>query len=307
MMKFLTHNGGLKLFSLLLAIGLWYYALGEEGIDVTRTVPLQIEVKNEQLSLLESTTKSVKITLNAPRSLLTDMTSGEIIAKHVIGEKITTVGDYSFRLESRDFKLPSPQMRVIQVEPEVVKIKLDELVVQKMKIEPHFSGEPAFGYDVVSAEVQLDPNAIMVEGPKSQLSQVSSVKTEPLDLIGRIRSFRRTVTLDLPPHVRTMNDVLIDAYIPIREQFEEKLFEEVTVKILRGPKSKEKMKAEPSKVSFTLKGSTRQLERLLPESMLAYVDASELKVGEHDVKVELVLPEDVTLKEDSLAVKVVIE
>jgi len=308
MTETLTRDWGLKLISLILAIGLWYYAVGEEGIEITRTIPLEIKIKNDQVSLLKTSAKHIQVTLMAPRALLSEITSAEIQAIHEINEEVEAAGEYSFRLESREIKLPKPYIRVVNIEPEVVHLTLDELIVQKLAVKPHFVGEPAFGYTVIEDEIQLDPNAILVEGPKGQIQKLDAVSTDRIDLVGRIRSFRRTIPLDLPPNVKPLSEALIDVYISIREELEEKSFQDVPIKILSSSEGNHRITTDPSVVSFVLKGSVRQLERLLPENLLAYADISELEIGEHQVPVKLVLPEDVGLKEDKpVIVKVTIE
>src|SRR5258707_1096423 len=102
MWGWLSKNWGLKLVSLALAIGLWYYALGEEGIEVTRVVALKIQVKNPQVSVLKASTDSVEVTFLVPRAVLSEVTSEEVQAVHDIESEVKQAGDYSFRLEPRE-------------------------------------------------------------------------------------------------------------------------------------------------------------------------------------------------------------
>ncbi|MBN1687481.1 MAG: hypothetical protein JW893_00090 [Candidatus Omnitrophica bacterium] len=304
MIQWFYRDLGLKLIALFLAVGLWYYAVGEEGIEVTRSVPLEIELKNEQMSILKKSVEAVQVTFLAPRAVLSELTVAELKAKHTIGQDVKTAGDYSFRVEAGAIELPDPQIRVVGIDPEVVHVTLDELIVQKLKIQPNLVGDPAFGYTVDQGEIQLNPNAILIGGPKGQLEQLDAVQTEPIDLVGRIRSFRRTVTLDLPPNVKPMSEAMIDVYIPIREELGEKTFENIPVKVMRTPDGPERLTIEPSSISFALKGSVAQLERLIPEKILAYVDVSELPAGEHRSPVKLFLPEGVNLKDEAPGVTI---
>ncbi len=308
MIRWLTEDWKLKMVSLALAAGLWYYAIGEESIEVTRTVPLVIQLKNEKMSVLRTSVNQVQVTLTAPRALLSDMASEQIQAVHEIGSEAKTAGDYSFRLEPREIKLPVPQIRVTNIMPEVVGVTLDELIVQKIKIEPNFVGEPAVGYKVRENEIQLDPNAVLIEGPKGQLEKLDALKTEPIDLVGRVRPLRRTVGLLVPPNSKPLSETLVDIYIPIVEESDAKKFENIPVKVLRPSQKDQKIELNPSLISFVLKGSRRQLETFTPEKVLAYVDVSGLEPGEHDIPVQLVLPENITLKEAApLIVKAVIK
>ncbi len=297
MKTWFVRDAGLKLISLILAIGLWYYAVGEEGIEITRNVPLKIKLQNEQMSVLDVSSDVIQVTLMAPRSMLSKITSEEITAVHEIGSEAKTAGEYSFRLEAREIHLPTPYIRVVKMQPEVVQVTLDELIIQKLEVKPNFSGEAAFGYKVRDDEVQLNPNAILIQGPKAQLEKLDVVKTKPIDLVGRIRSFRRNVELDLPSTVKPMSEALIDVFIPIKEEFDEKTFENVPVRVLKSSSEDRSVDIEPAAISLTLKGSIRQLEKVDPQKMLAFVDVSHIEAGTQEIPVELVLPEDVSLKD----------
>ena len=297
MMQWISRNWGLKVISLVLAIGTWYYAVGEENIEVTRVIPLKIQMASPQMTVSEISTKVVQVTLLAPRTLIVNLASQDIQAVHKIGPEIKAAGEYSFRLETSEIRLPNFQIRVVKIVPETVTVKLDELIVQKLEIQPDFLGEPAVGYKLLADELRMDPNAILTRGPKGVLEKMKSAKTEPIDLVGRIRSFYRTVEVKLPPSVKPMSESLVNVYIPIREEFGEKEFKDVPVRILRSPAASGVVDLNPDKVTLVLKGSKLYLEKLAPETLLAYVDLADLKKGDYDLLLQVVLPENVSLKD----------
>ena len=297
MKKWLLHNWGLKIISLVLAIGTWYYAVGEENIEVMRVIPLRIQMSSKQMTVSEISTKVVQVTLSAPRALIVNLASQDIQAVHKIGPEIKTAGEYSFRLEPSEISLPGFQIRVVKIAPEIMTVKVDELIIQKLEIEPDFVGEPAVGYKLLADELRMDPNAILTQGPKGVLEKMKSAKTEPIDLVGRIRSFHRTVEVKLPPSVKPMSESLVNVYIPIREEFSEKEFKDVPVRILRSPAASGIVDLNPDKVTLVLRGSKLYLEKLVPGSLLAYVDLADLKKGDYDLLLQVVLPENVSLKD----------
>ena len=294
MKKWLLHNWGLKIISLVLAIGTWYYAVGEENIEVMRVIPLRIQMSSKQMTASEISTKVVQVTLSAPRALIVNLASQAV---HKIGPEIKTAGEYSFRLEPSEISLPGFQIRVVKIAPEIMTVKVDELIIQKLEIEPDFVGEPAVGYKLLADELRMDPNAILTQGPKGVLEKMKSAKTEPIDLVGRIRSFHRTVEVKLPPSVKPMSESLVNVYIPIREEFSEKEFKDVPVRILRSPAASGIVDLNPDKVTLVLRGSKLYLEKLVPGSLLAYVDLADLKKGDYDRPLQVVLPENVSLKD----------
>lgn len=306
MANWLSENWGMKLVALILAIGLWYYAVGEEGIEVTRTVPVEIKVDNEKLSVVGKPTRLVLATLQAPRALLANLASEELKAEHVI-RRVQGPGDYSFRLEPREIRLPSEQIRVVRIEPEVIQVKVDEIIVQKLELEPVFLGEVAFGYRLDAENIQLDPRAVLIEGPKSQVEKLGKIKTQPIDVVGRVRSFRKTVRLAEEPGIKLLSESLVDVYVPIEELIGERKFEKIPVKILGAADAFSRVSVEPAEVRLVLRGSPKDLDEVDPASLLAYVEISSLAEGTQEVPLQILLPPDTLLKEHAPRVKVTIQ
>ncbi len=306
MISWFTRDWSTKLLALVLAIGLWYYAVGEERVQITRSIPLKIEVQNPSLSVLHVSAENIQITLTAERNLLNVMTSDEIVAVHKIGSEVEKAGEYSFRLENREIRLPKPQIEVIDIKPEVVQITLDEVIVEKLKVKPNFVGEPAFGYKITASEIQLNPNEILIKGPKDEIRKLEFVPTGPIDLVGRIRGFRQMSWVELPEKLQALSDPRIEVQVPIQEEYEEKRFSDIAFRVMTSTETNYWYEVKPSKVSFAVKGSKRHLEKLDPASVLAYVDLSKLTPGEQDVPVSVVLPEDVSIQDKAPTVHAVI-
>ena len=256
------------------------------------------------MSILRTSVRNVQVTLAAPRALLSDLTSQEIQVFHEIGAEVKTAGDYSFRLEPREIHMRTPQVRILKIEPQSINVTLDELIVKKIEIKPQFIGEPAFGYNLKMSTIELNPNAVLVEGPKGQLEKLDGIKTERINLVGKTRSFRQTVSLVLPSHVKLIGEPLIDIYIPIQEESDEKKFDNVMVRVLKPAANQQEIRVDPSTISLVLKGSKKQLEKISPEKLFAYVDVASLKSGHYDISVDFFLPEGIVIKGDPIKVRV---
>ncbi len=300
----LTEHWGLKLVSLLLAIGFWFYALGEEMVEVTRYIPLRIEMETgeRKFSVSKRTTESLYVRLRAPRGLLSVLSTGEVSAYHKI-EGLKRTGDYSFRVTSADIKLPSSNIRVANILPEVVSVVIDETIFKKVTIEPDFVGEPAYGYKILKDKVELDPNAVLIEGPKEKLELIDVVKTEPIELVGRTRSFRMMVRLIPEVNTRLTSEGIVDIFVPVREEFSEQAFDQVPVKPLGLPGAGLYTSIDTDKISFSLKGPKSELDRLASNGILAYVDVSGLKKGDYELPATFILSDTVSLKGDTPKVK----
>ena len=306
MISFFTRNWGTKLISLILAVGLWYYAVGEEKVEVTRTIPIELKMEQEKLSVVGKPTRVVTVTLQAPRSMLANLASEDLKAVHSI-RNVKGAGDYNFRLEPREIRLSSEEIRVVRIEPEVIQVKVDEMIVQKLEIDPVFLGEAAIGYRMDKEKIQLDPSSVLIEGPRSQVEKLSKIETQPIDMVGRVRSFRKTVRIGEVPGLKFLSESLVDVYVPIEEAITEKTFENVPVKILGLPASSNRVTLEPEKVNLTLQGSVKDLEGLESERILLYAEVSELGEGTFEVSLQIISPPGTFAKENLPKAKVTIQ
>lgn len=294
----LMENWGLKIISLLLAVGFWFYVVGEESIEITKTIPLEIQPPNEKLSVVKSSTSFLEVTFQSPRHLFSALSSGSISVRHKI-EGVQKAGDYSFHVGLGDFSLPAPEIRVVKIFPSFVTVSLDEVIVKKLLVQVELVGEPAYGYRVDQEMIELDPNAVLVEGPKAVLEKMDTIKTEPVQLVGRVRSFRRTVRIRQVSEIKVVGDGITEVQIPIKPEFSEKELSETRVRALGVPSVDTYARLLTDRVTVLLKGPLALLDKLTPADLFAYAEVEGLKEGVHEVPVKLILPADITLKDES--------
>lgn len=305
--NWLTSNLKIKLVSLFLAVVVWLYASGEERVEVSKIIPVRFEAPSKTMKVLDNSLKSVKVTMLVPRNILSSVSSAELSAYHKIKD-VNRAGEYSFLVNRQDFDLPPGNIQITKIEPEVIKVALDEVVSIKLPVEPNFLGEPGIGYAVDKENIMLDPNAAMIEGPKSKIERMTTVFTEPIDLVGRTRSFSKKIQLMLDPDLKSViSPLLIDIYVPIKEEFSDVNVPDLKISVLSSPDQSYKVELDPSVVTVTLKGPLASFEGFDPKTILAYVNIQNLKEGDYSLPLELKLPSRVSLKGDPPLVKVRLE
>ncbi|OGW86576.1 MAG: hypothetical protein A3C35_08475 [Omnitrophica bacterium RIFCSPHIGHO2_02_FULL_46_11] len=295
-LSWLIENWGIKLIALILAVGFWFYVVSEESIEATKTIPLAIISPSNQLRVVKSSSSFLEVTFQSPRHLFSAFSSGNVTARHKI-EGIQKPGDYSFNVSVNDFTLPAPEIRVVKIFPSFITVSLDEVIVKKLPVQVDLVGEPAYGYRADQEAIELDPNAVLVEGPKAALEKMDTIKTEPIQLVGRVRSFRRTVKIAVLPEIRVVGDAITEVQIPIKAEFSEREIPDVHVKILGTPSADRYARVVTDQIAITLKGPQAVLDKLAATDILAYVEVEGLKEGIQEVPVKLILPPEVSLKE----------
>lgn len=190
MLRLVTDNWALKLISLVFALILWMFIMGERRLEVGYPVPLHLQNIPETLIVANEVTSLVDVRISGPRTLLmkvnpNDMTIGVDLADLKPG--VTTFK----RLEER-LNIPSG-LRVTRLSPSFVDIKLERIREKKVPIKVLLTGEPLEGFRV--SGLKAVPEQALVEGAESELKRVSEVTTEPVDLDGVNESFSLFVPL----------------------------------------------------------------------------------------------------------------
>ncbi len=298
----------MPLVALVIAVILWFYAVGEQSIEVTLSAPLKVDPPpGGRMTVLSSSLQTVTLHLSVPRNVLSVISQDSVRAHHQIKD-VDKAGEYNFVLEQRDIVLPPGNVRILSIFPESVTVTLDELIVQKLPIRVPLEGEPAHGYLIDDKKIELNPNAALVEGPKARLEKLEAISTETLDVVGRMRSFRRKVALKLDPDLRSITkDLRVDVFVPIRREYSVIVFHDVSVKIVKDTKTAFAVSVEPELVSFAVNGPKGVLDKITPKDILAFVDATALEKGVHDLPLQLKLPNEVQLNHDTPVIKVKVE
>lgn len=84
----------------------------------------------------------------------------------------------------------------VTVEPAEVVVSLETKVRRSLPVEPAFSGTPGEGFEL--RQYFLTPNAVEVEGPRSQIDTITEIRTEEIDLSLRQEDFIVRVRLVRP-------------------------------------------------------------------------------------------------------------
>jgi YbbR domain-containing protein len=298
---------GLQIVSLFVAVILWLYAVGEQSVEVTLKIPLRVNAPEGRMTVLSSSLRDITVTLSVPRNLLSVVSHQTVAAFHKI-QGVEKAGEYNFRIEPKDITLPPGNIRILDIRPEVLTVTLDELIVQKLPVRAALEGKPAEGYIVDEARLYINPNAVLIEGPKSKLEKLDAISTVPVDVVGRTRSFRKRVRLALDPDLRALTpDLAIEVFVPIRLEYGSTVFHDVTVKILGTPNQFEFLAVQPAKVTFAVSGPKAVLDKVTPDLAIVFVDVSGLAQGEYELPLKFKLPNEVVLNQKPPVVRVKIK
>lgn len=285
-----------KLGALGLAFLVWYYVSLQELQEIVRRVPLTITLRNESLAIVGNPVKELSVTVSVSKHMVKTFSELELLAVHSIYLD-HAVDNYTFRVMPGDIKLPLGQYRIRDIRPAEITVQIDQLRTVKLPVRVLLHGEPMVGYKVAKEEIQLDPEEVVLIGPKKKLDLLQEAETEPVDIIGRTRSFRKKVLIRPYVDIRPTNKIEIEVFIPIREEFGAKKFENVSVRVLGSPFEMIFAEVEPSTLTVEVAGPTRLMKDLEAEDLMVYVNVAGLDRGEHEVPFGYLLPQELSFKQ----------
>src|SRR5882672_433822 len=173
-----VQNAGLKLISLLLAIGLWFVVSRSPVVEVVMKVPIEFRKVPDNLEIDSASFTEAQIRVRGPERLLNRLRATDVSA-HV---DLSTVvpGTRTFDLTS-NVSVPYG-LDVVQVNPTQFQLSFDDRMVRSVDVHPRVTGNVAQGVRV--ARITAEPPSVVITGPRRRVESVEAATTDPVDASG---------------------------------------------------------------------------------------------------------------------------
>lgn len=288
LLRALTENLLMKLFSLLMALLLFAFVSVENSTPVDVDFRLEFRLADDMM-VVNDAPLVAHTTLRGPWAAFR---SFESMAVEPVVLDLMAAGPGTVRhFIDMSAVHPPAGMRVVSVRPAELEIVLDRRVVREVPVHADIAQEPAFGFEML--EVRLVPSRVRVMGPASKMQGLEYVSTRAIDIDEREDDLNLEVDVRPPPPPMRLLDKRVTAFVEISEEFSQRTFADVNVEVVGGPPG---AIASPSSIHITLKGPRKVLERLASEAVSASIDVSaEAAAGdgsvEKAVSLRQILPE----------------
>jgi len=285
------NNWGLKLISLIFAVLLWYFVVGEDKVDTTVYIPVEIVNLPRELVIANQFKKQLEVTVSGPRGLISGINRQRIT--RTINLAKTTPGTIVIRNEPETIQFPRG-VTVSRIQPTHITLLIDELVEKELPVQARTTGSPASGYEL--GGVVFEPPLIKISGPKAVVGREKIFTAKPIDISG----LKSSKTFQVPLELRSallelMGETVVTANVVIRERTTKKTIADIPVH-LTGPESDRKVTLEPDTISVRalLPLSSRGNQAGLVE---ASISTEGLSVGTHRMPVKITAPEEIHIIE----------
>jgi diadenylate cyclase len=174
-----VHNIGLKLVSLLLAIGLWLVVARDPIAEVEMKVPIEFHNLPENLEIDSASFTEAQIRVRGPERVIHRLQVTDVRAE--IDLASDRPGERTFDLTGRQVHVPQ-DVEVVQIYPGQFHLSFDNRATRVVEVRPRVIGNFASGMRV--AQVIADPPNIMITGPRRRVEAVEAAITDPVDASG---------------------------------------------------------------------------------------------------------------------------
>jgi len=288
------HNKGLKILAVVLAIVSWYAIRGVISFEtLVNNVPIIIW-HDSGWAVMDRSTDVVDIEFRGSRSDLLRLNRDTVeLVIDLRGHELA--GDSIVRFDPIMVAAPG-SARAITFQPIDIQFSLDRQATTQLPVKADLQGRPSSDYEMIG--VETDPVSVTVSGPRRLIEQLTSIRTEPIPLKSRKRTFRERVKL-LPPD-ETWDAIIepsrVNVRVSISERSEVRAFRALPVDVMVNPAQEElTVTVNPVTIQVSVKGIHGALKNIDKETIKPFVDATQLKAGDrYELPVKLLLPDGIS-------------
>ncbi|HZQ17351.1 MAG TPA: CdaR family protein [Terriglobales bacterium] len=177
--RYVFHNIGLKITSLLLATGLWLAVSSEPPSEIAVNVGIVFRNMPDDLEISSESIPSAQIRVRGPEQVIRRLQPGDVhLEIDLTGMK---PGERTFDLTANQITLPD-KLQPVEIVPSQIHLVFDRRITKSVPVRPRVIGTFPAGYSIAS--VQSNPDNVEIVGPMKSINAVDSAITDPIDVSG---------------------------------------------------------------------------------------------------------------------------
>jgi YbbR domain-containing protein len=232
-MRLFAKNVRTFLLALALGVSVWVSAVSADDPNEVHTyprpIPLEVIGQDPSLVLTSEIPQTVEVSLRAPRSVWESLTARENSVRAVLDLSGLSAGEHTRAIQIMVDMRP---YQIVLADPTSVTVVLESLGSQTLPVSLSLSGQPAAGYQV--GEATMNITQVAISGPDSLVRQAARARVA-INLDGVRESIDESVPvqiLDAQNQILrdlTINPESVRVNVPISQQGG---FRDVAVKVV---------------------------------------------------------------------------
>ncbi len=284
----LLHNAAIKLLSILIAAGLWFFVnAGERDTELAVRVPVELRNRPANMMLVSPRVDFIDLVVSGPRTLLNRIDPELSVALDLHGVR---PGPAVFRILGETLDLPRG-VSIVRLTPSEVTLEFAPVLRRRLPVHAAVGGKPPDGLRITDTRVA--PESIEVTGPSAAVAAMRTVETQPIDLADASAGLlERDVALELPSEYVSFSANLVHVQVRLEEPERTRTISSVPV-VVRNTAYRATVK--PAAVQITVRGPRSTTEQLELDHGAVYIDADGREPGTYSLTPAVDLPAGVEL------------
>lgn len=282
--------------SVIFAIILWLFVSLNESYITWVQIPLLIELPPNR-ALEKSPEPSVFVEVKGTGWQLFSLLSFNTSARCYLNLNKANFNNDVF-IVSKDELIKSAELmkniEVKNVRPETVQIFTGQISQKKVPVIPDIQIIPAEGFTVVG-KLKITPDSVIIKGNSKIIQEISSWKTEKIQITDKIKSFDFNIGLmDSLKNIISINPASVNIYVNI-QQSAQKVIPDVAIKVI-GKQLPQNYIIQPPKISVILTGGIEEIKKVTPSDVSAFIYYNDIITDSIGIfKPEIKFPENIKL------------
>lgn len=189
------------------------------------------------------------------------------------------------------------EIKEVKIEPDIVEVSISLTLgypEEQLTVKPKIIGKPAPGYYI--SKILSKPDEIKIFGNYSKISNIEFLETIPIDVSG----ITKTLSVKVPPALEEgLNIVegeveLMEVTIQVKEIIIQKILKNISV-VPQNLSPFVSFEIKPEVIDITVEGKNVLIDKLEEENIKAFVKFTDNFRIEQKVKVQVNLPEGISL------------
>lgn len=285
-------NWPVKIISLIVAIFLFVFNRMSNREEHQLYIPLTVKLQ-DNLAIADPIKENIFVVI---------MGDPEKEIKQIRREDIEVFIDLLDKTEEGEYTVPVEYRKVgsilsdleisIELEPNIMKVKLEKRQEKNVEIKIKTKGEPARGYKLEG--FSFTPVFAKITGPHSRVGRIETVYTEDIDITGRTRNFNGSIKLKSEdPVIDFKGGTVVEFNAAIKEIIEERTFEGEKIILNNLAPILKNGRPLPDGM-IKVKAPLVTLDRLDPDDMTLFIDCEKIVYpGKVEVQIQTHTPDTV--------------
>ncbi|MBV8054976.1 MAG: hypothetical protein JOZ29_22285 [Deltaproteobacteria bacterium] len=280
-------NLGLRIISLLLAVGLWIFVnAGQHSSVELFDIPVSYRGLPPSFVITNQHPDFVKIELSGPQTLLSLVDPSRLTLKLDLSG--VGVGQASFKIGPDSFNVPRGTA-VASLSPSQIVLDLDKIVVRYLPVHLVTIGTPADGYRI--GPIEIIPSRVRVRAPSREIANLEMADTEAIDVTGLVTESEHVAAITSGDGMIRVEPSEVMVRIGLVPVITTKDFHGVPVMVRN---TTYQARLQPPRINVILRGAKLELSKL-DLSGVVFVDGDRMRPGTYNTPVQVQLPQGIEL------------